>query len=233
MRALSHLFDKNRAWAERIRLEDPEFFRKLSHQQAPAYFWIGCSDSRVPANQITGLLPGEMFVHRNIANVVPPADLNCLSALQFAVDVLKVRHVIVCGHYGCAGVRAVLQGRRLGLVDTWLQPVEEVRRRHAAQLAALGDEAQQFDRFCELNVIEQVASVCQAASVQCAWARGQPLAVHGWVYAVSDGLLRDLGLCVASSEELAPAYQAAVAGQGHRLSLGDQGGPSSALRAGS
>jgi len=212
MWALNHVFANNRAWADRIRIEDPQFFRKLSHQQAPHYFWIGCSDSRVPANQITGLLPGEMFVHRNVANVVPPADLNCLSALQFAVDVLRVRHVIVCGHYGCAGVRAVLHGHRLGLVDNWLQNVAEVRQKHAAQLAELGDEAQQFDRLCELNVIEQVASVCQATSVQGAWGRGQPLVVHGWIYAVSDGLLRDLGLCVAGPGELAPAYQSAVAG---------------------
>jgi len=212
MRALNHLFANNRAWADRIRIEDPQFFRKLSRQQAPEYFWIGCSDSRVPANQITGLLPGEMFVHRNVANVVPLADLNCLSALQFAVDVLKVRHVIVCGHYGCAGVRAVLHGHRLGLVDNWLQNVAEVRQKHAAQLAGLGDEAQQFDRLCELNVIEQVVSVCNATSVQGAWACGQPLVVHGWIYAVSDGLLRDLGLCVAGPGELAPAYQAAVAG---------------------
>jgi len=213
MPTLNHLFANNRAWAERIRSEEPEFFRNLSRQQVPKYFWIGCSDSRVPANQITGLMPGEMFVHRNVANVVPPADLNCLSALQFAVDVLKVRHVIVCGHYGCAGVRAVLHGYRLGLVDNWLQNVEDVRQKHADQLAELGDEVQQFDRLCELNVIEQVASVCAAFSIQEAWARGQPLAVHGWIYAVSNGLLCDLGLCVTGRRELAPAYQAAVAGQ--------------------
>jgi carbonic anhydrase len=202
MKELSHLFANNRAWADRIRAEDPEFFVKLARQQAPQYFWIGCSDSRVPANQITGLLPGEMFVHRNVANVVPPADLNCLSALQFAVDVLKVRHVIVCGHYGCAGVHAVLQGRRFGLVDIWLQHVENVRQKHATQLAALEDQAQQFDRLCELNVIEQVASVCETTIVQYAWERAQPLAVHGWIYSVNDGLLRDLGLCVTGRSEL-------------------------------
>jgi carbonic anhydrase len=221
MRALNHLFANNRAWADRIQIEDPEFFRELSHQQAPEYFWIGCSDSRVPANQITGLLPGEMFVHRNLANVMPPADLNCLSALQFAVDVLKVRHVIVCGHYGCAGVRAVLYGQRLGLVDNWLQNVAEVRQKHAVQLTTLGDEAQQFDRLCELNVIEQVASVCETFSIREAWARGQPVVVHGWIYAVSDGLLRDLGLCVAGRQELASAYQAAVANRGDLLISGD------------
>lgn len=214
---LSDLLANNRAWAGRIRAEDPEFFVRLSRQQAPHYFWIGCSDSRVPANQITGLLPGEMFVHRNVANVVSPADLNCLSALQFAVDVLKVRHVIVCGHYGCAGVRAVLHGHQLGLVDHWLQNVEDVRQKHTTQLATLEDEAQQFDRLCELNVMEQVASVCKATSVQNAWAGGQPLAVHGWIYAVNDGLLRDLGLCIAGPGEWAPAYQAAVAGQGALL----------------
>ena len=169
----------------------------------------------MPANQITGLLPGEMFVHRNVANVVPPADLNCLSALQFAVDVLQVRHVIVCGHYGCAGVRAVLNGDRLGLVDNWLQNVADVRQKHASQLDALPDAGRQFDRLCELNVIEQVASVCAAASVRDAWARGQPLAVIGWIYAVSDGLLRDLGLCITGRQELMPAYQSAISG--HRV----------------
>jgi carbonic anhydrase len=227
MRELSHLFANNRAWAEKIRAEAPDFFADLSRQQAPEYFWIGCSDSRVPANQITGLLPGEMFVHRNVANVVPPADLNCLSALQFAVDVLKVRHVIVCGHYGCAGVRAVLYGERLGLVDNWLQNVEEVRQKHAAQLAGLADEIHRLDRLCELNVIEQVASVCETFSIQEAWARRQPLAVHGWIYSVNDGLLRDLGFCVAGRGELAPAYQTAVAGRGVPLapavSNGDAG----------
>jgi carbonic anhydrase len=211
MRKLSHLFANNRAWARRIQTEDPEFFLKLSHQQAPQYFWIGCSDSRVPANQITGLLPGEMFVHRNVANVVPPNDLNCLSALQFAVDVLQVRHVIVCGHYGCGGVRTVLRGERLGLVDSWLQNVQSVCTKHTAQLAGLADTAQQFDRLCELNVIEQVVNVCQTTIVRSAWGRGQPLAVHGWIYAVNDGLLRDLGLCVTGAQELAPAYQTAVA----------------------
>ncbi len=214
MKALRHLFANNRAWAARIQAEDPEFFTKLTRQQAPQYFWIGCSDSRVPANQITGLLPGEMFVHRNVANIVPPADLNSLSALQYAVEVLGVRHVIVCGHYGCAGVRAVLRGDRLGLADSWLQNVQHVRNLHAAQLAALADPARQFDRFCELNVVEQVVNVCETAIVQAAWGRSQPLAVHGWIYSVSDGLLRDLGLCVTRPEELPPAYRSAVAGHG-------------------
>jgi carbonic anhydrase len=214
--ALSDLLANNRVWAKGIRAEDPDFFRKLSQQQAPQYFWIGCSDSRVPANQITGLLPGEMFVHRNVANVVPPADMSSLSALQFAVDVLKVRHVIVCGHYGCSGIGAVLRRQPLGLVDNWLQHVGCVLQKHATQLSALADEGQQYDRLCELNVIEQVASVCHAISVQNAWARNQPLAVHGWIYAVSDGLLRDLGLCAAGPGDLASGYQAAVEGQGAR-----------------
>jgi len=166
MRQLSHLFANNRAWASRLQSEDPGFFSKLSRQQAPEYFWIGCSDSRVPATQITGLLPGEMFVHRNVANVVPPGDLNSSAALQFAVEVLKVRHIIVCGHYDCGGVRAVLQGLGLSLVDHWLKPVEEVRRKHEAQLLALGNEQAQLDRLCELNVIEQVVNVCQAPTVR-------------------------------------------------------------------
>lgn len=210
MKELSHLFAHNRAWAGKIRAEDPDFFANLSSQQAPRYFWIGCSDSRVPANQITGLLPGELFVHRNVANVVPHADLNCLAALQFAVDVLKVRHVIVCGHYGCSGVHAVLHGSRLGLVDNWLQNVEDVRQKHETSLAALADKSQQFDRLCELNVIEQVASVCKTSSVQDAWSRGQPLVVHGWIYAVNDGLLRDLGFCVTGPENLVPGYRDAL-----------------------
>jgi carbonic anhydrase len=220
MRELSQLFANNRAWAARILAGDPEFFEKLSRQQTPRYFWIGCSDSRVPANEIVGLLPGELFVHRNIANIVPPGDLNCLSVLQFAVDVLQVRHVIVCGHYGCGGVRAVMRDDRLGLVDAWLDHVRHLRDKHAARLAALPDETRRFDRLCELNVVEQVASVCSTRCVRDAWERGQHVAVHGWIYAVSDGLLRDLGLCVTAPEELAPAYQAAVesggcaAGQG-------------------
>ncbi len=221
MKELSHLFANNRAWAERIRIEDPEFFLKLSRQQSPQYLWIGCSDSRVPANQITGLLPGEMFVHRNVANVVPPGDLNCQSVLQFAVDVLKVRHVIVCGHYGCAGVRAVVRGEQFGLVDGWLEHLREVLHKHEAQLAELADETRRLERLCELNVIEQAASLCSVATVRNAWARGQPLTVHGWIYSVSDGLLRDLGLCVAHSCELAPAYRTAVVGEDASESPGD------------
>ena len=201
MRTLGHLFDNNKAWAKGVTARDPEFFLNLSRQQSPQYLWIGCSDSRVPANQITGLAPGEVFVHRNIANMVVHTDLNCLSVMQFAVDVLKVRHVIVCGHYGCSGVGAALRGERLGLIDNWLRHVQDVRHEHAAALAALGDEPRQSDRLCELNVIEQVANVCQTTIVRDAWQRGQPLAVHGWIYSLEDGLLRDLDRTVTGLGE--------------------------------
>jgi carbonic anhydrase len=202
MRTLAHLFDNNRAWAKSVTARDPDFFANLSRQQSPGYLWIGCSDSRVPANQIVGLAPGELFVHRNVANVVVHTDLNCLSVMQFAVDVLKVRHVIVCGHYGCSGVRAALFGDRLGLIDNWLRHVQDVRRKHEAALAALQDESQRSDRLCELNVVEQVANVCQTTIVREAWERGQPLAVHGWIYSLQDGLLRDLDATVTSPGEV-------------------------------
>jgi carbonic anhydrase len=194
MRELSHLFTNNRAWAAEMTRQDPGFFSRLSDQQAPQYLWIGCSDSRVPANQIVGLLPGEMFVHRNVANVVVHTDLNCLSTLQFAVDVLRVGHVIVCGHYGCGGVLAALREEKLGLVDNWLRHVQDVRWKHQAQLDALETEALRHSRLCELNVVEQVVNVSQTTVVRDAWARGQELAVHGWVYDLRDGLLRDLGM---------------------------------------
>ena len=203
MRVLSHLFDRNRAWAAEMSRQDPDFFARLAAQQGPDYLWIGCSDSRVPANQIVNLPPGEMFVHRNVSNVVVHTDLNCLSALQFAVDVLRVGHVIVCGHYGCGGVLAALRDDRLGLVDNWLRHVQEVRWKYRAQLDALDDDARRHDRLCELNVIEQVVNVCQTTVVRDAWVRGQPLAVHGWIYALHDGLLRDLGMCITSEHELA------------------------------
>ena len=198
MRVLSHLFANNRAWAAEMTRQDPEFFARLSRQQAPQYLWIGCSDSRVPANQIVGLLPGEMFVHRNVANVVTHTDLNCLSAIQFAVEVLRVGHIIVCGHYGCGGVLAALRDDRLGLIDNWLRHVQDVRRKHRAQLDALETEAQRHSRLCELNIAEQVENVCRTTVVRDAWARGQTLSVHGWVYDLRDGLLRDLGLCVTA-----------------------------------
>jgi carbonic anhydrase len=211
MRTLRPLFEANRAWAAAMRERDPDLFSRLAEQQSPRYLWIGCSDSRVPANEIVDLPPGEMFVHRNVANVVVHTDLNCLSTLQFAVDVLRVQHVIVCGHYGCGGVRAAAAGSRLGLVENWLRHVQDVIARHEAALAPVTDEAERLDRLCELNVIEQVASVCRTTIVQEAWERGQELAVHGWIYDVADGLLRDLSLCVTSSGELVPACGAAAA----------------------
>lgn len=182
--------------------QDPEFFRRLSRQQAPEYLWIGCADSRVPANEIVGLLPGELFVHRNVANVVVHTDLNCLSVIQFAVDVLHVRHIIVCGHYGCGGVLGALRDARSGLIDNWLRHVQDVRRTYQAQLDELGTESERHDRLCELNVIEQVANVSQTTIVQDAWARGQQLAVHGWIYGLRDGLLHDLRINVTSASEL-------------------------------
>jgi carbonic anhydrase len=199
MSDLSHLFENNRAWAAEMTRQDPEFFSRLTRQQAPEYLWIGCSDSRVPANQIVNLLPGEMFVHRNVANVAAHSDLNCLSTIQFAVEALRVRHIIVCGHYGCGGVLAALRDERLGLVDNWLRHVQDVRWKHRAELAALETEAQRHHRLCELNVIEQVVNVSQTTVVRDAWARGQELAVHGWVYDIQDGLIRDLGVSAAGS----------------------------------
>ena len=193
MTGVARLFQRNRIWAEGIHASDPGFFSGLARQQSPEFLWIGCSDSRVPANQITGLAPGEVFVHRNVANLVVHTDLNCLSVLQFGIDLLHVRHVIVCGHYGCAGVRAALYGQKAGLADNWLRHVQDVRQHHAAELGAIGDPAMRERRLCELNVMEQVRHVCQATVVQDAWERGQPLAVHGWIYGLEDGLLRDLG----------------------------------------
>jgi carbonic anhydrase len=211
MRALSQLFDNNRAWATGMTGADPEYFSRLSRQQTPLYFWIGCADSRVPANEIVGLAPGELFVHRNVANVVAHSDLNCLSALQFAVDVLHVQHVIVCGHYGCGGVLAALRGDRLGLVDNWLRHVRDVRDIHEVQIDSLQHEPQRHRRLCELNIIEQVVNVCQSTVVRDAWSRKQRLAVHGWAYALEDGLLRDLNMCVTGEGELAAQYAAACA----------------------
>jgi carbonic anhydrase len=205
MRVLKHLFDNNRAWADRIRRDDPDFFTRLAGQQAPRYLWIGCSDSRVPANQITGLGPGEMFVHRNVANVVVHTDLNCLSVMQYAIDVLEVTDIIVCGHYDCGGVRAALRHDCLGLVDNWLRHVQDVASKHAATLTALGSEGERHHRLCELNVMEQVVNVCQTTAVSEAWARGRALAVHGWIYDVTDGLLRDLGLSVTCPDDVASA----------------------------
>jgi carbonic anhydrase len=207
---LHHLFESNKAWADGIREQDPEFFTKLSQQQSPGYLWIGCSDSRVPANQITGLLPGEIFVHRNIANLVVHTDLNCLSVMQFAVDVLKVRHIIVCGHYGCSGVRAALRGERIGLSDNWLRHLQDVRDKHAARLREITDDMMCHDSLCELNVVEQVLNVCATTIVYEAWERGQELTIHGWIYGLQNGLLRDLKMTIANAKEIAPVYEAAL-----------------------
>jgi carbonic anhydrase len=210
MPLLSHLFENNRRWSERIRERDPEFFPTLSRQQRPRYLWIGCADSRVPANEIVGLLPGELFVHRNIANVVVHSDLNCLSVMQFAIDVLRIEHVIVCGHYGCSGVAAALENRRVGLADNWLRHVQDVHAKHEAKVADVPQPAARIDRLCELNVVEQVANVCQTTIVRDAWERGQPLSVHGWVYGLADGLVRDLGTSVSGPDEVGPAYRRAL-----------------------
>jgi carbonic anhydrase len=209
MRKLPELFEKNRRWAtERLRV-DPGFFSRLAAQQAPEYLWIGCSDSRVPANEIVDLPPGELFVHRNVANVVVHTDLNCLSVLQFAVDALRVKHVIVCGHYGCGGVRAALAGAKLGLIDNWLRHVQDVKQKHAKQIDSLSEDARE-DRLCELNVLEQALNVSETTIVQDAWDRGQPLTLHAWIYRLDDGLLRDLDFSVAAQGEVAGAIARAT-----------------------
>jgi carbonic anhydrase len=199
---LDHLKASNRAWASRMVASDPGFFQRLVNQQTPEYLWIGCSDSRVPANQIVGVDPGELFVHRNVANLAPPQDANYLSVLQFAVDVLQVKHVIVVGHYGCGGVAAAVDGKRRGLVDHWLHPIREVFQANRDELVAISDERARLDRLCELNVVRQVKNVASDVFVQDAWARGQPLAVHGWVYALADGLVKDLGVTVARADDM-------------------------------
>jgi carbonic anhydrase len=211
MRALPQLFENNRAWAAGQVARDPDFFARLAAQQVPEYLWIGCSDSRVPANQIVDLPPGEVFVHRNVANVVVHTDLNCLSVLQYAVDVLRVRDVIVCGHYGCGGVRAALDGAKLGLIDNWLRHVQDVRWKHEAEIERLDGEQARHRRLCELNVIEQARHVCETTIIRDAWARGQLVAVHGWVYGLTDGLLRDLGFCAMTADEVSATYDSALA----------------------
>ena len=210
---LQHLLEHNRRWAAQVEAERPGFFTKLSQQQSPRYMWIGCSDSRVPANQITGLDPGEVFVHRNVANVVVPTDLNCLSTIQFAVDMLKVQHLMVVGHYGCGGVQAALRDVRVGLADNWLRHIKDVRDRHAALLEAT-PEKHRADVLCELNAIEQVMNVAQTTVVQDAWARGQSLTLHGWVYGLRDGLLHDMHMTLDGNEQIDAVYRAAVAGVG-------------------
>ncbi len=208
--SLIHLLERNRAWSQDLRARDPKFFERLAEQQAPKYLWIGCSDSRVPANQIIDMAPGEVFVQRNVANVVVHTDLNCLSAMQFAVDVLKVEHILVVGHYGCGGVRAALDGARLGLVDNWLRHVGDVAQKYNDALAALATVTQRHARLCELNVIEQVINVAQTTVVRDAWDRGQALTVHGWVYSLENGLVNDLGIEVTGHMELAERYALAL-----------------------
>ncbi len=207
---LSHLFEKNRAWSEKIHREDPDFFDRLAALQEPEYLWIGCSDSRVPANQISGLLPGEVFVHRNIANQVINSDLNCLSVLQFAVDVLKVKHVLVVGHYGCGGVRAALRRERHGLVDNWLRNVQDVQEKHRVLIDSIACPEEKYRRLCELNVIEQVLNVCHTTVVRDAWTREQPVEVHGWIFNLHDGILRDLGVSATNHSDCHAAHDAAV-----------------------
>lgn len=209
MNDLKQLFDNNRAWARDMTSRDASFFLRLSQQQSPQYLWIGCADSRVPANEIVGLLPGELFVHRNVANVVVHSDLNCLTVMQFAVDVLKVRHIIVCGHYGCSGVQASLSSRKIGLADNWLRHVQDVRQKHEARIAAV-PEAARCDRLCELNVIEQVVNVNHTTVVRDARERGQQVTVHGVIYGLRDGLLNDLKITVNHDEEMIPAYESAL-----------------------
>lgn len=209
MQPLKHLFDQNRAWAEGVRAQKPDFFSQLSHQQTPEYLWIGCADSRVPANEIVGLLPGEIFVHRNVANVVVHTDLNCLSCIQYAVEVLRVKHIMVVGHYGCGGVQAAMENRTLGLIDNWLRHVQDVQQKHREQLDALAPECR-LARLCELNVIEQVMNVSQTTVVRSAWGQGQELTVHGWIYGLEDGLLRDLQMGAAGVGESFEAFARAA-----------------------
>lgn len=202
MKVLNNLFENNKNWAEKIKQDNPDFFSNLSKQQAPKYLWIGCSDSRVPANEIVGLLPGEIFVHRNIANVVIHTDLNCMSVIQYAVEVLKVKHIIVCGHYGCGGIQAALEDTEFGLIDNWLLHIKDISGKYNKQLNEQEKESDKLKLMCEINVIEQVKNVSRSTIVQKAWRRNQPLSVHGWIYDIHDGILRDLNMCITGNEEL-------------------------------
>ena len=210
MKPLKKLFDSNRNWATAVKSQDPDFFSKLSKQQSPQYLWIGCSDSRVPANQIVGLMPGEIFVHRNVANVVVHTDFNCLSVIQFAVEVIKVKHIIVCGHYGCGGVQAALGNGQLGLIDNWLRHIKDVANKHQSALAEIKSDQQRLNRLCELNVIEQVNNICHTTVVQEAWRVGQELSVNGWIYGIDNGLIKDLDVCIQSQQDIEPIYRVAT-----------------------
>jgi len=202
VKTLPHLFENNRKWSSKTTQADPTFFQKLSQQQSPEYLWIGCSDSRVPANEIVGLLSGELFVHRNVANLVVPSDMNCLSVIQYAVDVLKTKHIIVCGHYGCGGIKAAMEDRPHGLIDNWLDHIRDIYRRRQDELLSIPDETKRMDRLCELNVAAQVINVGHTTVVQEAWKRGQQLSLHGWIYGISNGLLKDLCFSVSSNNAL-------------------------------
>ena len=202
MRILKSLLDQNKKWADRVKESDPNFFIKLSKQQKPEYLWIGCADSRVPANQIIDMLPGQVFVHRNIANIVSHSDLNCLSVIQYGVEVLKIKHIIVCGHYGCGGVRAAWEGKDNGLIDNWLSNIKDVQRFHQSELDCLQTDKDKIDRLCELNVIEQVVNVCQTSVVRRAWKANQELAVHGWIYSIENGILQDLKICISDPNQI-------------------------------
>lgn len=206
-RLLKHLFEKNKKWAATTTESDPDFFARLSKQQSPEYLWIGCADSRVPANQIVDLLPGEIFVHRNIANIVVHTDLNCLSVIQYAVEVLKIKHIIVCGHYGCGGIKAALESKEHGLIDNWLRHIKDVYRFHQGKIDALENEEDKFNLLCELNVVEQVANVCHTTIVQNAWKAGRKLAVHGWIYGLENGIIKDLHVCISSLDEISGIHR--------------------------
>jgi carbonic anhydrase len=222
VKLLPNLFENNRKWAESIKKINPDFFQKLSEQQSPEYLWIGCSDSRVPANEIVGLMPGEIFVHRNVANVVVHTDCNCLSVLQYAVDVLKVKHIMVVGHYGCGGVRAAMGNQKLGLIDNWLRNIKDIYRQHREKLEAIADEEQRVNLLCELNVVEQVNNVCHTTIVQDAWDRDQPLAVHGWIYSLRNGGLKDLNVCITGKDQLDDIYRIESELEGDENAIADQ-----------
>ncbi|MDH5477427.1 MAG: carbonate dehydratase [Nitrospinota bacterium] len=207
MRALRNLFKKNREWANKAIEADPDFFTRLSQEQNPEYLWIGCSDSRVPANEIVDLSPGKLFVHRNIANLVIHTDLNCLSVIQYAVDVLNIKHIIVCGHYGCGGIKAAMDKREHGLIDNWLRNIKDVYRYHQVQIDSLTDKKEKYDLLCELNVLEQVSNVCHTTIVQNAWKSGKKLAVHGWIYRIEDGILKDLNVCITNRDEISRIHR--------------------------
>ncbi|MDH5256393.1 MAG: carbonate dehydratase [Gammaproteobacteria bacterium] len=207
MKDLKYLFDQNAKWSDKMKTLDEHFFDKLVDQQTPEYLWIGCSDSRVPANEIVGLLPGELFVHRNVANVVIHTDFNCLSVLQYAIEILKVKHVIICGHYGCGGVKAALDSKPYGLIDNWLHGIKNIYKRNQHKLESLKTEQEKLDKMCELNVIQQMHNICYTSIVQDAWHRGQSLSIHGWIYDIKDGVLKNLGVTVDGPDQIAPIYR--------------------------